>query len=144
MSAGRRSWPTETRLFWPRLNSQPRTSWRCFAVTSCGISPSLCGRTSRFKALNALTPEQTPEQIQIIEKIVRAADGTMTYRIEGLHKWVEMAAKHCSLLTEQVQMVDHRHVEDKLIEARDRAVKLGQAKTKETCSAVGHGIHQRS
>ena len=46
------------------------------------------------------------------------------------HNWVEMAAKPCELLTEQVQMVDHRHVEDTLIEAHDRAVKLGQAKTK--------------
>ena len=80
----------------------------------------------QFKALNELTPEQ----IRIIDKVVREADGTLTYRIEGQFKWVEMAAKHFSLLTERVEMVDHRHIEDKLIEARERAVKLGQAKTK--------------
>ena len=55
-------------------------------------------------------------------------DGTLTYRIESLFKWVEMAAKHFSLLTERVEMVDHRHIEDKLIEARERAVTAGHAK----------------
>ena len=45
-----------------------------------------------------------------------------------LHKWVEMAAKHFSLLTERVELVDHRHIEDKLIEARERAVEAGHAK----------------
>ena len=39
-----------------------------------------------------------------------------------------MAAQHFSLLTERVEMVDHRHVEEILIEARDRAVKAGHAK----------------
>ena len=77
-----------------------------------------------FKPLHELTPDQ----IQIIDKIVEDADGTVTYRIESLHKWVEMAAKHFSLLTARVEMVDHRHIEDKLIEARDRAVKAGHAK----------------
>ena len=39
-----------------------------------------------------------------------------------------MAAQHFSLLTERVEMVDPRHIEDKLIEARERAVKAGHAK----------------
>ena len=33
-----------------------------------------------------------------------------------------------SLLTAGGELVDHRHIEDKLIEARDRAVKAGHAK----------------
>ena len=78
----------------------------------------------QFKALNELTPEQ----IQIIDTIVRNADGTMTYRIESPYKWAKMAAQHFSLLTERVEMVDPRHIEDKLIEARERAVKAGHAK----------------
>ena len=78
----------------------------------------------QLKALNELTPEQ----IQIIDTIVRNADGTMTYRIESPYKWAKMAAQHFSLLTERVEMVDHRHIEDKLIEARERAVKAGHAK----------------
>ena len=82
------------------------------------------GKDGTFKPLHELTREQ----IQIIDKIVEGADGTVTYRIESLHKWVEMAAKHFSLLTERVELVDHRHVEDKLIEARERAVKAGHGK----------------
>ena len=78
----------------------------------------------QFKALNELTPEQ----IQIIDTIVRNADGTTTYRIESLYKWAKMAAQHFSLLTERVEMDDPRHIEDKLIEARERAVKAGHAK----------------
>ena len=78
----------------------------------------------QFKALNELTPEQ----IQIIDTIVRNADGTTTYRIESLYKWAKLAAQHFSLLTERVEMDDSRHIEDKLIEARERAVKAGHAK----------------
>ena len=78
----------------------------------------------QLKALNELTPEQ----IQIIDTIVRNADGTMTYRIESPYKWAKMAAQHFSLLTARVEMVDHRHVEEILIEARERAVKAGHAK----------------
>ena len=77
-----------------------------------------------FKPLHELTPEQ----IGIIDKIVRGVDGSFSYRLEGLHKWVEMAAKHFSLLTERVELVDHRHIEDTLIEARERAVEAGHAK----------------
>ena len=84
----------------------------------------LVGEDGTFKPLHELTPDQ----IQIIDKIVEDADGTVTYRIESLHKWVEMAAKHFSLLTARVEMVDPRHIEDKLIEARERAVKAGHAK----------------
>ena len=78
----------------------------------------------QLKALNELTPEQ----IQIIDTIVRNADGTTTYRIESLYKWAKLAAQHFSLLTERVEMDDPRHIEDKLIEARERAVKAGHAK----------------
>ena len=84
----------------------------------------LVSKDGTFKPLHTLTLEQS----QIIDTIVEDADGTVTYRIESLHKWVEMAAKHFSLLTARVEMVDHRHIEDKLIEARDRAVKAGHAK----------------
>ena len=84
----------------------------------------LVGEDGTFKPLHELTPDQ----IEMIDKITEDADGTVTYRIESLLKWVEMAAKHFSLLTERVELVDYRHVEDKLIEARDRAVKAGHAK----------------
>ena len=74
------------------------------------------GRSSRYMNSRQIRSKSS-------DKIVEDADGTVTYRIESLHKWVEMAAKHFSLLTARVEMVDHRHIEDKLIEARDRAVK---------------------
>ena len=81
----------------------------------------LVGEDGTFKPLHELTPDQ----IQIIDQIVVDADGTVTYRIESLYKWVAMAAKHFSLLTERVEVVDGRHIEDKLNEVRDRAVKAG-------------------
>ena len=85
----------------------------------------LVGEDGTFKPLHELTPDQ----IGIIDQIVVDADGTVTYRIESLYKWVAMAAKHFSLLTERVEMVDGRHIEDKLIEARERAVKAGHGWT---------------
>ena len=85
----------------------------------------LVGEDGTFKPLHDLTPEQ----IQIIDTIVVDADGTVTYRIESLYKWVKMAAQHFSLLTARGELVDHRHIEDTLIEARERAVKAGHAKT---------------
>ena len=84
----------------------------------------LVSEDGTFKPLHELTPDQ----IQIIDQIVVDADGTVTYHIESLYKWVKMAAKHFSLLTERVEMVDHRHIEDELIKARERAVKAGHAK----------------
>ena len=83
----------------------------------------LVGEDGTFKPLHELARSD-----RMIDKITEDADGTVTYRIESLLKWVEMAAKHFSLLTERVELVDYRHVEDKLIEARDRAVKAGHAK----------------
>ena len=77
-----------------------------------------------FKPLSELTPEQ----IETIDKVVEDADGTVTYRLESPFKWVEMAAKHFSLLTERVELVGHRDVENELIEARERAVKAGHGK----------------
>ena len=44
---------------------------------------------------------------------------------DGLSGVWGMAAKHFSLLTERVELVDQRHVEEILIEARDRAAKAG-------------------
>ena len=61
-----------------------------------------------LKALNELTPEQ----VRCIDKIVRDADGKVSYRIEGLDKWTEMAAKHFSLLTERMEIADHQKVID--------------------------------
>ena len=84
----------------------------------------LVGEDGTFKKLEELSLDEAG----IIDKIVEEPDGTLTYRIESLFKWVAMAAKHCPLLTERVELVDHRHIEDKLIEARDRAVKAGHAK----------------
>ena len=84
----------------------------------------LVSEDGTFKKLEELSLDEAG----IIDKIVEEPDGTLTYRIESLHKWVEMAAKHFSLLTERVDLVDHRHIEDKLIEARERAVKAGHAK----------------
>ena len=84
----------------------------------------LVGKDGKFKPLEELSSNEAA----IIDKIVEADDGTVKYRIDSLHKWVEMAAKHFSLLTERVKLVDHRHVEDKLIEARERAVKAGHGK----------------
>ena len=84
----------------------------------------LVGKDGTFKKLEELSLDEAG----IIDKIVEDADGTVTYRFESLHKWVEMAAQHFSLLTERVEMVDPRHIEDKLIEARERAVKAGHAK----------------
>ena len=72
--------------------------------------------------------ELTPDQIRLLDGVVRKPDGSTTYRLDPPHKWTEMAAKHFSLLTERVELVDHRHIEDKLIEARERAVKAGHAK----------------
>ena len=59
-----------------------------------------------LKALNELTPEQ----VGCIDKIVRDADGKVSYRIEGLDKWTEMAAKHFSLLTVRTEAADHQKV----------------------------------
>ena len=59
-----------------------------------------------MKALHELTPEQ----VKCIDKIVRDADGKVSYRLEGLDRWVEMAAKHFSLLTERVEIADHAKV----------------------------------
>ena len=53
----------------------------------------LVGEDGTFKPLHELTPDQ----IEMIDKITEDADGTVTYRIESLLKWVEMAAKHFSL-----------------------------------------------
>ena len=72
--------------------------------------------------------ELTPDQIRLLDGVVRKPDGSATYRLNPPYKWVEMAAKHFSLLTERVELVDHRHIEDKLIEASERAVKAGHAK----------------
>ena len=80
----------------------------------------------KFKALTELSPEQ----LRCIDKVVRTPDGKFTYRIEGLEKWVEMAAKHFKLLTDRVELIDHRDVEDKLIEARERALEAGHGKKK--------------
>ena len=75
--------------------------------------------------------ELTPSQLRVIDKIVKQVDGgESTYVIDGLIRWTEMAAKHFSLLTERVEVVDGRHIEDKLNEVRDRAVKAGHAWTK--------------
>ena len=84
----------------------------------------LVWKDGKFKPLEELSSNEAA----IIDKIVEADDGTVKYRIDSLHKWTEMAAKHFSLLTERVELVDHRHVEDKLIEARERAVKAGHGK----------------
>ena len=67
-------------------------------------------------------------QIRLLDGVVRKPDGSATYRLNPPYKWVEMAVRHFSLLTERVELVDHRHIEDKLIEARERAVKAGHAK----------------
>ena len=72
--------------------------------------------------------ELTPNQIMLLDRVVRKPDGSATYWIDPPHKWAKMAAQHFSLLTERVEMVDPRHIEDKLIEARERAVKAGHAK----------------
>ena len=72
--------------------------------------------------------ELTPDQIMLLDRVVRKSDGGATYWLDTPHKWTEMAAKHFSLLTERVEMVDHRHVEEILIEARDRAAKAGHGK----------------
>ena len=72
--------------------------------------------------------ELTPDQIRLLDGVVRKPDGSATYRLNPPYKWVEMAAKHFSLLTERVELVDPSHIEDKLIEARERAVKAGHAK----------------
>ena len=72
--------------------------------------------------------ELTPDQIMLLDRVVRKSDGSATYWLDTPHKWTEMAAKHFSLLTERVEMVDHRHVEEILIEARDRAAKAGHGK----------------
>ena len=61
-----------------------------------------------MKALHELTPEQ----VKCIDKIVRDADGKVSYRLEGLDRWTEMAAKHFSLLTERVEIADHQKVID--------------------------------
>ena len=83
------------------------------------------GANGKFKELGELTPDQ----LRVIDKVVKVK-GTVTYQLDGLHKWVEMAAKHFKLLTDRVELIDHRHVEDKLNEARERAVKAGHGKKK--------------
>ena len=81
-----------------------------------------------MKALNELTPEQ----VRCIDKIVRDADGKVSYRIEGLDKWTEMAAKHFSLLTVRTEAADHQKVIDILNSSLAReernAPRLAEAK----------------
>ena len=88
--------------------------------------PSRAVRPGGTTARNA--PNSRLDQIRLLDRVVRKPDGSATYRLDPPYKWTEMAAKHFSLLTERVELVDHRHIEDKLIEARERAVKAGHAK----------------